>query len=49
MKMALMVIDLQKAYYNNRTKVFMDSACEYINKNRNPPAMPVRLEEAMPC
>ena len=31
MKMALMVIDLQKAYYNNRTKVSMDSACEYIN------------------
>jgi len=31
MKMALFVIDLQKAYYKDSTKASMDSACEYIN------------------
>ena len=31
MKMALLAIDLQKAYYNESTKASMDSACEYIN------------------
>ena len=31
MKMALFIIDLQKAYYNDSTKTLMDSACEYIN------------------
>lgn len=31
MKMALMVIDLQKAYYRGESKASMDAACEYIN------------------
>jgi len=31
MKMALLIIDLQKAYYNDKTKESMASACEYIN------------------
>jgi nicotinamidase-related amidase len=31
MKMALMVIDLQKAYLNEYTERYMKSACEYIN------------------
>ena len=31
MNCALMVIDLQKAFYKGYTKEFMDSASEYIN------------------
>jgi len=31
MKLALMIIDLQKAYYVDDSKKSMDSACEYIN------------------
>jgi nicotinamidase-related amidase len=31
MKMVLLVIDLQKAYYNGPDAASMDSACEYIN------------------
>ncbi len=31
MNLALMIIDLQKAFYNDSTKHSMDSACEYIN------------------
>ena len=31
MNFALMVIDLQKAYYREATKDSMDTACEYIN------------------
>lgn len=31
MKLALMVIDLQKAYYSGTSMETMDSACEYIN------------------
>ena len=43
MKLALFVIDMQKAYYNESTKNSMDSACEYINaiipkfRNKNLP------------
>ncbi len=31
MKFALMIIDLQKAFYNGESQESMDSACEYIN------------------
>ena len=31
MKMALMIIDLQKAYQNERNEKYMLAACEYIN------------------
>ncbi len=31
MKLALMVIDLQKAFYNGESLESMDNACEYIN------------------
>jgi len=31
MKMALLIIDLQKAYENDKTKESMANACEYIN------------------
>lgn len=31
MNYALMIIDLQKAFYRGRAKESMDSACEYIN------------------
>lgn len=31
MNLALMIIDLQKAYYDEESKRSMDSACEYIN------------------
>lgn len=31
MKLALMIIDLQKAYYSGISQETMDSACEYIN------------------
>lgn len=31
MNLALMIIDLQKAFYNDENKHSMDSACEYIN------------------
>jgi len=31
MRLALMIIDLQKAYYVDDSKKSMDSACEYIN------------------
>jgi len=31
MKIALMIIDLQKAYYVDDSKKSMDNACEYIN------------------
>lgn len=31
MKTALMIIDLQKAFYNGEAQKSMDSACEYIN------------------
>ena len=31
MKTALFIIDMQKAYYNDRTKDSMNDACEYIN------------------
>jgi hypothetical protein len=31
MKIALFIIDMQKAYYNDRTKDSMNDACEYIN------------------
>ncbi len=31
MNLALMIIDLQKAYYNDENKHSIDSACEYIN------------------
>ena len=31
MKPALMVIDLQKAYYHGPARASMDAACEYVN------------------
>ena len=31
MNLALMIIDLQKAFYDDGSKQSMDSACEYIN------------------
>jgi nicotinamidase-related amidase len=31
MKLGLMIIDLQKAYYEGESKASMDGACEYIN------------------
>ncbi|GAB6108195.1 cysteine hydrolase family protein [Fusibacter bizertensis] len=31
MKLGLLIIDLQKAYYNGYAKESMDQACEYIN------------------
>lgn len=31
MKYAIMIIDLQKEYYNDETKKSMDNACDYIN------------------
>ncbi len=31
MNLALMIIDLQKAFYDDESKHSMDSACEYIN------------------
>ena len=31
MKIALFIIDMQKAYYNDKTKDSMNYACEYIN------------------
>lgn len=32
MKLALLIIDMQKAYYENEDKVSMDRAAEYINE-----------------
>jgi nicotinamidase-related amidase len=43
MKPALMIIDLQKAYYNGEGQKSMDDACEYINA-----VIPLFREKGLP-
>jgi nicotinamidase-related amidase len=43
LKAALMIIDIQKAYYDGRTKPHMDAAAEYINA-----VIPFFREKALP-